>query len=46
MVSQELTELGEGTVEYKNSKEMPDSGSGAWTSYSLKTADETWYSCN
>ncbi len=52
MVSPELTELGEGTVEYKpEPKAMPDMGNGAWKSYSVKILEgevgiETWFNCN
>ncbi len=50
MVSQELTELGEGTVEYKpEPKEMPDMGNGAWTKHSVKIFDGTgdsWFDCS
>ena len=50
MVSSELTELGEGTVEYKpEPKAMEDRGNGAWTKHSVKIVDEigdVWYDCS
>lgn len=45
MVSQELTELEEGVVQWKpDPKDMPDTGNGPWKSYQIKV-NEKYFDC-